>query len=294
MRFIGIIEILLSGLCFGFLGIFGKTAYEQGVTSGEFLGFRFLFSSGILFFYFLFFRRKMFLLPGQKILQCLCLGVFGYAVFSSCFFRALHGLSASFTVLLLYLYPIFVLCGEKIFFGEKLSALKISAIPLQFFGLAVLIGVDFSTLDIVSLLYGLGAAFFYALYILASSKFLKNISSWSSTFYIQLGAAAVLSGVYLQNFSHDKEIILHSYKILLATAIIGSLMAMSFFLSGLQKLKSYEASILSTAEPITGILLAVIFLGEHFRGLQILGALMILGAMLLVAISNRTHARQGR
>lgn len=58
---------------------------------------------------------------------------------------------------------------------------------------------------------------------------------------------------------------------------------MSFFLSALQKLSSFEVSILSTAEPVTGIVLAMLFLGEKMQPLQVLGASMILGAMFLAA-----------
>lgn len=286
MRSLGVFEILLSGFCFGFLGLFGKTAYEQRITSGEFLSFRFLVASGILFFIFLLFKPKMLLLAPQKILKCFCLGIFGYAVFASCFFRALQGLSASLTVLLLYLYPVFVMLGEKILLRESWNIWKVFALLMQFLGLLLLVGANFSSFDLSSFLFGIGSAFFYALYILASSKWLKNISSWSSVFYIQLGAALVLSVVYLQNFSHSKAIFFHSYKVILATAIVGSILAMSFFLSGLQKLKSYEASILSTAEPITGVSLAVLFLGEKLHPLQICGALLILGAMVLVSAKS--------
>lgn len=160
MRLMGIIEIILSGICFGFLGIFGKKAYAAGISSGEFLSFRFLFSAMILGIFFAAFDRKKIILPKKNIFHCLLLGIFGYAVFSSCFFRALQGLSVSLTVLLLYLYPVFVSLGAVLIFKEKLSKMKLLAIPLQFIGLAIFIGVDWQKNDFTSFLFGIGSAIF--------------------------------------------------------------------------------------------------------------------------------------
>jgi len=291
MRWRGIVEILLSGFCFGFLGLFGKIAYSQGISSGEFLSFRFLLSASLLACFFLFFQWKKFLLTWQSIMHCGLLGIFGYAVFSSCFFRALQGLSASLTVLLLYTYPVFVLLGSRFLFKEELPLYKWLALPLQFIGLLMLVGLDISSVDIISLLFGLGSAFFYALYILASSKLLKGVSPWSSVFYIQFFAAIALSLIYFDNINRVKEVFFHSYPVLIGTAVIGTLMAMSLFLSALQKLKSYEASILSTAEPLTGIVLAMVFLREHLSLPQLMGAILILGAMIIVSWKKTIKAK---
>ena len=56
-------------------------------------------------------NRALFRVPLVDLGKCAVLGVLGYAVFSSCFFEALNGLSASLTVLLLYTYPVIVALG---------------------------------------------------------------------------------------------------------------------------------------------------------------------------------------
>lgn len=42
VRTLGIIQLLSSGFFFGFLGLFGKQAYEKGLTPYEFLALRYL------------------------------------------------------------------------------------------------------------------------------------------------------------------------------------------------------------------------------------------------------------
>ena len=58
-----------------------------------------------------------------------------------------------------------------------------------------------------------------------------------------------------------------------------------------------EVSILSTSEPVTGILIAMIFLGERMVALQALGALGVLAALVFIALPARrqeTHPGMGR
>jgi drug/metabolite transporter (DMT)-like permease len=70
-------------------------------------------------------------------------------------------------------------------------------------------------------------------------------------------------------------------------------MAMSLFLAGLQKLKNSEVSLLSTAEPITGVALATVFWGESLAAAQWLGAALVIGGMLLVARAGRGASSSG-
>jgi drug/metabolite transporter (DMT)-like permease len=69
---------------------------------------------------------------------------------------------------------------------------------------------------------------------------------------------------------------------------VATVLAMSLFLAGLQKLKSSEVSLLSTAEPITGVALATLFWGEILSAGQWLGSAFVIAGMLLVARAQKT------
>jgi drug/metabolite transporter (DMT)-like permease len=51
----------------------------------------------------------------------------------------------------------------------------------------------------------------------------------------------------------------------------------------LHKLQNWEVALLSTTEPLSGVLLAALFLGERLSPSQVLGGLGILLGLLLVA-----------
>jgi drug/metabolite transporter (DMT)-like permease len=279
----GIVQILLSGLCFGFLGVLGKAAYANGLAPGELLSLRFAFGGLILLLFLGVTRPAALKLKAREILSCAVLGVFGYAVFSSCFFQALKGLSASLTVLLLYTYPLMVAAGAWLCFGEKIAKSRWLALPLAMTGLVLLIWGDFKVLDPNALLFGFASAFFYSVYILASSRWLKHTDSLAAVTYILLFAGLALSLVHWRDPRRFVTVVTDNWPVLLGVALIGSVFAMTLFLAGLKRLKNWEVSVLSTSEPVTGILLAVALLGESFTLLQSAGAFAVLGAFVLVA-----------
>jgi drug/metabolite transporter (DMT)-like permease len=290
MRQLGIIQVLLSGFFFGFLGIFGKRAYELGLKPGEFLALRFVLASLLLASYLAIRHRPLLRISLTALGKCLALGALGYALFSSCFFYALGGLSASLTVLLLYTYPVIVALGAWALFAERPAKFELLALPLVMLGLGLLVWGDMQVRSAASLLFGLGSALFYSLYILASSRWLKGIHPLTTTLYIMSSAALVLSAVNLRpaRFPLPGE----TWLVLGATALIATVLAMSLFLAGLQKLKNSEVSLLSTAEPITGVALATVFWGEALSAAQWLGAAFVIGGMLLVAKAGPTTTRE--
>ncbi len=287
-RTLGILEIIASGIAFGFLGLFGKAAYQAGLSPGELLSFRFLFASILLSLFLLIKKPQLLKLSKEFLLKSLCLGIFGYAIFSSCYFQALKGLSASLTVLLLYLYPVMVCVGALFLFKEKMSLAAWIALPITCVGMAFLVWGDMNIQEPIALLYGVGSAIFYSLYILASRKWLIGVPPLTSTLYIQMGTAIALIifnfKFNFNSFDRGQEIILNAWHILLGISVISTIVPMLLFLSGLKKLSSSETSILSTTEPLTAIFVAGLFLGERLSGIQYLGALFVISALILTSI----------
>lgn len=286
LRTIGIIEILLSGFCFGFLGLFGKRAFEKGLTPGEFLAFRYVIASGMTALLVIG-KTKSFsaLALGPKtIIRCLILGVLGYAVFSSFYFLALEQISASMTVILLYTYPVLVAAGGAMFFGERIPVSRLPAVPLAFAGLVCLVWLDMQVGKPIGLIFGLLSAVFYSVYILLSSAWMKGTDALASTFWIQLGAGLTLFVVSFSSVDRAVQVFSSSWVEILLIAFVCSVLAMWLFLSGLLKVKNWEASLLSMAEPISGVTIGVLVLGETLSNLQWIGAGCVLAALAWVSL----------
>lgn len=285
---IGYLQIILSGAFFGFLGLFGKVAYQKEILPGELLGLRFLTSSILFGVFLFFFQRKSFKMSVKNTLLSIAMGVLGYAVFSSCYFLALQGISASLTVLLLYTYPVLVAVGARIVFKEHIGAKGILALILSTVGLVGLVWGEWEVSGALYLAYGFASAFFYAIYILVSRKVLEDVSFMGSSFYVQLGAGLALCVLNFHNLERPLQIVTQDYALILGMAIICSLFPLTLFLAGLQKVSPSEASILSTTEPIFGVMIASIFLNERMGLIQICGGILVLIGMVLITLKRKS------
>lgn len=280
----GIIEVILSGICFGFLGYFGKMAYQYKILPGELLAMRYSIAAFIVLFYLLLTNRKKIILNTKDTIISLMLGIFGYAVFSSMFFYALTGLSASLTVLLLYTYPVLVTILSHFILKESFNKMKILALGLVTFGMYLLVAGEWKIEGAKYFISGLGAAFFYSFYIIVSRKYLERVPAFSTSLYVQIGAGSILSLIYFSNLDRPIYLLQNHFLFLFTMAFVCSFLAMSLFLSGLQKISSSETSILSTTEPISGVIIAYFFLGEKLSLLQVSGAILILIGLIIVGL----------
>lgn len=286
MRQLGILQILLAGFFFGFLGLFGKKAYALGLSPGEFLAFRFLTASILLGAWRTIRKPASRSVTGFEKLRAFLLGALGYAVFSTCFFTALEGLSVSLTVLLLYLYPIWVTAGARIFLGERLTGWHLIALPVAVGGLVLLLWGELQVRDPFYLAAGVCSSLFYTAYILISRKVLKDVPPFTSSFFVMLGAGTVLSLLHLRAIPAEPEL----WLVILGTSVISTILAISLFLAGLQKLSGAEASLLSLAEPCTGVFLGVLLFGDSMLPPQWAGAALIFAGISLVALGKRASA----
>lgn len=286
-RQIGFIQVILSGACFGALGFFGKKAYEFNITPGELLALRYSISAFLTGLIILATNPRSLLLNRFHLISSILLGIFGYALFSSLFFMALQGLSASLSVLLLYTYPVMVAVLSQFILKEHLGKLGVYALVIVSIGIIGLVWGEWAISRPKFLLFGIGSAFFYALYIMYSRKFLNDIPALPSSFYVQLGAGVILTLIHFRDLERPAFILSNHFLLIISMAIICSLMAMTLFLAGLRRLTSSETSILSTTEPLFGVLIAALFLGEKLAVIQIAGGTLILIGMILIAKTKK-------
>ncbi|MFN8846107.1 MAG: DMT family transporter, partial [Bdellovibrionales bacterium] len=268
-RQIGIAQVLMSGVCFGFLGVFGRWAFASGVQPEELLAHRFLLAS-VLLGLFLVFQKgpSAFKVSPKLLLYCGLLGTFGYAVFASFYFYAIKSLSITLAVLLLYTFPFWVVLAGWIFLKERLLARQAFVFPLAFLGLVLLIGLDFKKVGVLGVFFGVLSALTYAAYIILSRSWLQNINSLTAVFFIQFFAGLVLFIKSFQSLERTLNVIHWAWLSIFGLALVCSVFAMVLFQSGLQKIKGWEASLLSTTEPIMGIILAFFLFDESLHWQQ--------------------------
>jgi drug/metabolite transporter (DMT)-like permease len=83
-----------------------------------------------------------------------------------------------------------------------------------------------------------------------------------------------------------RDLTMQQVLVTLAMAIICTLMAVLFFLKGLQIIGASRAALIGTAELVFCLLIAFIVLGETLNLMEFLGSLMVFISVLLVVYSR--------
>ncbi len=285
-RLRGITQVCLAGFGFGFLGIFGKLAFQRGFTVGELLSCRFLCAATLLWLGVLTFQPRLIKASWREVLVCAFLGIFGYAVFASLYFGAIQGVSASLAALLLYTYPALVTVGAAVFLKENPGPKGWLALPLASLGLGILLWGETRIDSWLSVLMGFAAAACYASYILLSSRLQKNISPLTSGLYVITFASLGLFVFHRPNLHRVLEFTILDWSLIFSLAVVCTIGPMILFLAGLQKLGNSQASLLSTVEPLTAAIFAGLILKERLTPLQLGGGVLIISALALTALAK--------
>jgi drug/metabolite transporter (DMT)-like permease len=280
---LGLIFVLLAGFGFGFLGIFGRYAFQSGLSVGELLTYRFALASLLLWAGLFTFKREYIRLPLKQILISVALGVFGYAVFSTLYFKSIEGISVPLAALLLFTFPIFVNLGAYFFLKERMTQNQVISLVLATVGLGILLWGPLVVNSPAAVIYALVAAITYSVYVLVSGRVQKNVAPLSSSLYVISATALALYLFHQPTADRMASLSGRQLFIISGIAIISTIAPLTLFLAGLQRLSSSKASIVVMIEPVVATTAAFFFLGEKLSLLQIFGAVLVLVALVFNA-----------
>jgi drug/metabolite transporter (DMT)-like permease len=290
----GALICLASAVAFGAMGIFGKLAYEEGATVGTLLAVRFVLA-GALFWALVLATgaaRHLRTLTRRDIGLALALGAVGYSAQAGAYFAALQRLDASLLSLLLYTFPAMVTVAAIALGREQASRRTAGALVLASGGLfLVLAGAGAGALDPVGTLLGITAAVVYTTYILSSAGVAERVGPLLLSALVCTGAATTLMiATAIAGDLHPGSLTATGFGWVAAIAVVSTVGAVSLFFAGLKRVGATTASILSTAEPVTTVVLAFLAFGESLSPVQLGGGALVLGAVLVLSAPVRRGA----
>jgi drug/metabolite transporter (DMT)-like permease len=81
---------------------------------------------------------------------------------------------------------------------------------------------------------------------------------------------------------------------LLAFGLVATAIAIQTFYAGVRRVGAARGSLISTIEPVYTIVLATILFGESLAPVQVLGGVLVLGAVILAETGRREPERRRR
>ena len=293
----GVALCLASAVGFGALAIFAKEAYAGGANIPTLLAVRFMLAAAVLWA--LLARRTPRRLvastpSGRRIdtsmVPGLALGVL-YAVEATAWFVALSRIDAALAELLLYAYPALVVAGAALAGRERLTRGRVQALALSTIGIALVLAAgELSTVDAVGVLAAVASACLYAGYVLVSDRVVAGRDPLLVSAQVVTGAALCFLGYGLATDSIDLALSARAWVATLSIAILSTVVPILAFLKGMQLVGVGTATILSTAEPVVTVGLAMVILGERLAPVQLAGGVLVLAALALLARVPGAHA----
>lgn len=213
-------------------------------------------------------------------------------------FEAYRYTTVAVATLCYYFSAIFVIIASPFVLRERITPVKAFCSAIALIGMVLVSGVTeggtgaFSPLGVAM---GLGAAVLYATVVLLNKK-LRDISSFDTTI-AQLGVAAIVLLPYVLLTENLTFIALPpmGLMMLLMVAIVHTGMAYAMYFSSLKELKAQTVALVSYLDPVVALLLSVFVLSEPMTPAGVIGAVLVLGAMLASEMipNGKTEIQKG-
>lgn len=226
----------------------------------------------------------------EAFLVTVLMSFFGIIAYNYFFFNALSYLAPSRASLLVSLNPIIILFLSALFYGEKITSIKIIGVLTSLFGAVIVISKG-NFMNIFSgfgkgELLALGCPTTWAIYTLLS----RNLTNTQTPLFTTM-MASILGAIGLLPLAQNDGLYFSSLPIsawysLIYLALAGTVLGFVWYAEGIEKLGVVKTSIFNNLVPVFGVLLSFLVLKEEITWSVLIGGLFVI---LGVAMINFGH-----
>lgn len=244
----------------------------------------------------LLFRRDLLRVERRDLPWLLAMGTLSIGLFHVLWNTAVTTIGASVSTVIQCNAPVFVTLLAWLIWREPLAWNKIVAVAVAGAGtvlIARLDGLGAADISLLGVLIALGSALAYGSLSLFGKKLSDSYSSWTILVYVFGVAAVVLFPFQFGSsapFREPPSVVLHYAALVLLTTVSG----FGLYTAALRRLQASVAAITANTEVPFAALLAYLFLGERLDGWQVLGAALVVAAVVLVSLPSRAARRARR
>ena len=278
--------LIVSMTIFGTLGLFVRNI---PVSSGELALYRAVLAAVLIGVFLLVTGQRIPFGKLRREVPLLLVSGIAMGINWILLFEAYKYTTVSTATLSYYFAPVIVTVVCPILFRERLTGKQILCFVMSTVGLVMITGIGEVSRgeDLIGILFGLGAAVFYATVILLN-KFIKNVEGIHRTFLQFLAAIVTLFPYVAATGGFTLGTLeLTGWVNLLIVGLVHTGVTYCLYFSSLKELPGQKAAILSYIDPLVAVLISVTVLGEGMTLWQIIGGVLILGFTLWNELSPR-------
>lgn len=282
----GVAYAVVSSTTFGLIPLFTISLMAVGVSSPTILCYRFLLAA-VAMAVIMFFTRRSFRLASDQMAVVALLAVL-YASTAILLLESYKCIPSGIATTIHFLYPLAVTLTMSWVFKERISSTIYVAVLLSLVGVALLAwgnhaegdfrrGVSFALLTVVT----------YAAYIVGVMRSrASRVDSIVLTFYV-LAFGALLFFVYAMATSGIEAV--HSaasWRDLIILALLCTVLSDYTLILAIKRIGSTRTSILGSMEPLTAVVVGVLYFGERIDTTSVVGLLLVICAVVVVIVQS--------
>ena len=292
----GIFYAAISSMSFGFSPLFSLALIAAGLSDFDILSYRWLIAGLVLMIYAFCKKKSLRLNSFDEAWKIILLSVLR-ALTSVTLLIGYVNISSGIASTINFMYPVIVTLCMVIFFGEKRSLIDYLAIAASIFGVYLLASGDSIMVEGGNTRLGLACSLisafsFAAYYIVMKQVKADKIEVVKFTAWIMM-----LSAVYfiLCAFIFNGKLTIitdvRSWLNALGLGLWATMVSNITGVKGIRRIGPTMTSILGALQPVTAVILGVLFLGEHLYLRSLIGISIILVAVCIIVLhqKNRKH-----
>lgn len=289
----GILYAIAGGVCWGFSGSCGEYLFKvHGLNSSWICSLRIIAAGVILLVISLIKYREALgrMFKNKKDLGMTALfGVFGLLMSQFCYLTAISYSNAGTATVLQYLGPVFIMVLSCLW-GRRLPRLGEAAALVLAVGGTFLIAThgNIGSLAISgsALVFGLLAALALVFYTLLP---VKIISKYGTMPVMSVGM--VVGGLLLlpivRPWTYETNLAPSGVAAFGAIVVVGTVMAFTLYMMGVNKAGAVNASVASSVEPVAAALISAAWLGNRFVFADVAGFAAVIIAVIILSLSKK-------
>ncbi|MGT2912100.1 DMT family transporter [Streptococcus cameli] len=287
----GTLYTLIAGIAWGISGVSGQYLIENGMPVDLITMLR-LLVSGVVLTAIAVVRQPQQLkdmLGERKSLGLLAVfALTGLALNQLAYLTAIQHSNAGTATVLQYLCPIIVLAYTCLRQAQWPTRIELISMFLAIFGTFLMAThgqIRELAITPLGLFWGIFSAVTYAIYIILPLPLIKRFGS-----LVVMGVGMLMGGIvlslYYQIWTYSIDWTSGTILGLFGIVGIGTIFAYTVFLEGVSMVGSVKGSLLASIEPVASVIFAVLLINEVFHVIDLLGMVLILGAVLLISLRD--------
>lgn len=290
----GLFYAAISSMSFGFSPLFSLGLIAAGLSDFDILSYRWFIAGLVLMIYAFCKKKSLRLNSFGEVWKVVLLSILR-AITSVTLLIGYVNISSGIASTINFMYPVIVTICMMLFFGEKRSKIDFLAIAASIFGVYLLASGDSIMVEGGNTGLGLACSLISAVSFAAYYILMKQVKADKievvkfTTWIMMLSAFYFIICAIIFNGRLTLVTDMKSWINILGLGLWATMVSNITGVKGIRRIGPTMTSVLGALQPVTAVILGVLFLGEHLYTRSLIGIMIIIAAVTIIVLHQNTR-----